>query len=187
MSRKTSKNMVLMICIDIFMVVMTVFFEMLYRKFGQECMLTLHVAFLTISYHFVMRLIVGELITVRYRNRRFDLNSVGFRMYNFEPELYKRLKVKKWKKIIITAKPEQFDISKNSMEALLHNIVQAELVHRVIIVLSFVPLLLIIPYGAPMVFIVTSIFSCLIDLQFVIVQRYNRPRVIKLMEMVKKQ
>ena len=108
-------------------------------------------------------------------------------MYKFEPELYKRLKVKKWKKNIITAKPEQFDISKNSMEALLHNIAQAELVHRIIMVLSFVPLILIIPYGAPAIFIITSVFSCMIDLQFVIIQRYNRPRVIRLIEMNKKQ
>lgn len=187
MSRKTSRNIVVMICINILMVAMTVFFMILYRKFEQGWLLTLYVTFLTISYHFIMRLIVGELITVRYRNRKFNLNSVGFRMYHFEPELYKRLKVKKWKKNIITAKPEQFDVSKNSMEAMLHNIVQAELVHRIIMVLSFVPLVLIIPYGAPIIFIMTSIFSCLIDLQFVIVQRYNRPRVIKLMEMVKKQ
>lgn len=145
-------------------------------------MLSLYVTFLTISYHFVMRLIVGELITVRYRNRKFDLNSTGFHLYKFEPELYKRLKVKKWKKNIITAKPEQFNIRKNSMEDLLHNIAQAELVHRIIMVLSFVPLLLIIPYGVPIIFIMTSVLSCLIDLQFVIVQRYNRPRVMKLME-----
>ena len=187
MSRKTSRNMALMICIDIFMVVMTLFFVILYRKFGQGWMLTLYVTFLTISYHFVMRLIVGELITVRYRNRKFNLNSVGFRIYRFEPELYKRLNVKKRKKNIVTAKPEQFDISRNSTEALLHNIAQAELVHRIIMVLSFVPLLLIIPYGTPIIFIITSIFACLIDLQFVIIQRYNRPRVMKLMEMSKKQ
>ena len=167
------------------MVVMTVFFEIVYIKFVQGWMLTLHITFLTISYHFVMRLIVGELITVRYRNRKFNLYSIGFRMYKFEPELYKRLKVKKWKKNIITAKPEQFDISKNSMEALLHNIAQAELVHRIIMVLSFVPLVLIIPYGEPIIFIITSIFSCMIDLRFVIVQRYNRPRVIKLNELRK--
>lgn len=185
MSRKTSRNMVLMICIDTLLVVMTVFFEVLYQKFGQGWMLTLYVTYLTISYHFVMRLIVGELISAKYRNREFDLNSVGFRMYKFEPELYKRLKVKKWKKNIITAKPEQFDIGKTTMEVLLHNIAQAELVHRIIMVLSFAPLVLIIPYGAPIIFILTSVFACLIDLRFVIVQRYNRPRVIKLMETVK--
>ncbi len=185
MSGKTSRNMAIMICVNILMVAITVLFAILCRKYGQEWMLTLYVTFLTISYHFIMRMTVGELITIRYRNRKFNLNSVGFRMYQFEPELYKRLKVKKWKKNIITAKPEQFDISKNGMEGMLHNIARAELVHRIIMVFSFVPLVLIIPYGAPIIFIMTSIFSCLIDLQLVIVQRYNRPRVIKLMETAK--
>ena len=69
------------------------------------------------------------------------------------------------------------------MDELLHNVAQAELVHRIIIVLSFVPLLLISPYGVPMVFVVTSIVAALIDLQFVIIQRYNRPRVMKLLKM----
>ena len=83
---------------------------------------------------------------------------------------------------MITAKPEQFDIRHISMEMLLHNVAQAELVHRIIMVLSFVPLILIIPYGVPLVFILTSVFACLIDLQFVMMQRYNRPRIIRLME-----
>ena len=69
------------------------------------------------------------------------------------------------------------------MDELLHNVAQAELVHRIIMVLSFGPLLLIIPYGVPMVFVVTSIVAALIDLQFVIIQRYNRPRVMKLLKM----
>ena len=185
MSRKTSKNMIRMIGIDILMVLTTVFFEILYRKYGQGWMLSVYVTFLTISYHFVMRLAVGEFVTVRYRNRKFDLNSIGFRMYAFETAFYKRLKVKQWKKNILKAKPEQFDIRENSMEMLLHNMAQAELVHRIIMVLSFVPLVLILPYGAPVIFILTSLFSCFIDLQFVIIQRYNRPRVIKLLEMAK--
>lgn len=182
MKKKFSKTMAIMVFADILMIIITVLSGLLSRKYNQVWMLTLYVTFLTISYHFVMRLMVGEIVTVRYKNRKFNLNSAGFRVHKFEAKLYKRLNVKKRKKNIITAKPEQFDISKNNMEDLLHNIAQAELVHRIIMVLSFVPLALIIPYGAPMVFITTSIFSCLIDLQFVMIQRYNRPRVIKLME-----
>lgn len=182
MSRKTLRNMVLMIWFDIFLVLITVLFAILYHHFGRRCFLSLYVTFLTISYHFVMRLLVGQTVTLLYRNRKFHLNSGGFRLYPFEPGLYKKIKVKKWKANMITAKPEQFDLRKNSLESLLHNMAQAELVHRIIMLLSFVPLVLIIPYGAPMVFILTSVFACLIDLQFVIIQRYNRPRVIKLLE-----
>lgn len=144
--------------------------------------MSLYVTLLTVFYHFAMRVIVGETVTVICKTRMFDADSFGFRIHSFEPELYKILKVKKWKTKVITAKPEQFDLRKVSPEELLHNMLQAELVHRIIMVLSFLPLLLIIPYGAPGVFILTSICACLSDLIFVIIQRYNRPRVIKLMK-----
>lgn len=182
MSKKPSKTMVLMLVLDILLIFITAVFALLFRVFGKGWMLSFYVTFLTTAYHFVMRIIVGEAVTILYRSRRFNSNSRFFRIYKFESKLYERLNVKRWKKSIITAKPEQFDLSKSSMEVLLHNIMQAELVHRIIMVLSFAPLLLIIPYGAPVIFVTTSVIACFIDLVFVIIQRYNRPRLIMLME-----
>lgn len=182
MSKKPSKTMVLMLVLDILLIFITAVFALLFRVFGKGWMLSFYVTFLTTAYHFVMRIIVGEAVTILYRRRRFNSNSRFFSIYKFESKLYERLNVKQWKKSIITAKPEQFDLSKNSMEVLLHNIMQAELVHRIIMALSFAPLLLIIPYGAPVIFVTTSVIACFIDLVFVIIQRYNRPRLIKLME-----
>ena len=183
MNRKTAKNIVILIVVNLVFIMLTVGFAVLHYMYDEGWMLSAYVTFLTISYHFSMRLIVGEAVTVIYRKREFNLDSVGFRIHSFEKDLYRRLNVKKWKLHMITAKPEQFDLLENSMDDLLHNMAQAELVHRIIMVLSFVPLLLIIPYGAPMVFIVTSIVAALIDLQFVIIQRYNRPRVMKILIM----
>ena len=183
MNRKTAKNIVILIVVNLIFIMLTVVFAVAHYIYRQGWMLSAYVTFLTISYHFSMRLIVGEVVSVIYRNREFNLNSAGFRIHRFEKDLYRILNVKKWKVHMITAKPEQFDLRENSMDELLHNVAQAELVHRIIIVLSFVPLLLIIPYGAPVVFVVTSIVAALIDLQFVIIQRYNRPRVMKLLKM----
>lgn len=182
-NRKTAKNIVILIVVNLVFIMLTVGFTVLHDMYDKGWMLSAYVTFLTISYHFSMRLIVGEVVTVIYRKREFNLDSVGFRIYGFEKDLYRRLNVKKWKLHMITAKPEQFDLRENSMDDLLHNMAQAELVHRIIMVLSFVPLLLIIPYGAPVIFIVTSVVAALIDLQFVIIQRYNRPRVMKLLKM----
>ncbi len=92
------------------------------------------------------------------------------------------LNVKKWKSKAITAKPEQFDLRKVTPKELLHNTLQAELVHRYIMALSFLPLFLIIPYGVPAVFILTSAAACLLDCVFVIIQRYNRPRIIRILK-----
>jgi len=171
---------------NIFFILMTILFYVLWRKLGGGGIQAAYITFLTTSYHFVMRIAV-EIVTVIYSNRKFDLTSFGFRQLKFEPKLYKALRVKKWKKFSITAKPNQFDLEQNSAESLLHNIAMAELGHRIIMVLSFVPLILIIPYGTPAVFIITSVCACLIDLKYVIIQRYNRPRVLKLIKMTNNQ
>ncbi len=74
-----------------------------------------------------------------------------------------------------------------NLQELLHNMMQAELVHRIIMLLSFVPLLFIIPFGEPAVFIITSLASAALDGCFVIIQRYNRPRVIRLLEITQRR
>lgn len=181
--QKISKNLMILLCVNIVFVTLTITFAVLHNIFRQGWMLSVYITFLTISYHFAMRLVVGEVVTVIYRDRRFNLNSPGFHIYKFEENLYRILKVKKWKLHMITAKPEQFDLAQNSMEVLLHNMAQAELVHRMIMVLSFVPVFFIIPYGAPTIFITTSVMASLIDLLFVIMQRYNRPRVMRILKM----
>lgn len=181
--QKTRKTLAEIIIFTVIMAVLTVIFFLLSGKLHKIWMTAAAITFLTIFYHFAMRLIVGEVVTLIYRNREFNQNSIGFKMHGFEDKLYRKLKVKSWKAKMATAKPEQFDLKEVSPEELLHNVMQAELVHRLIMVLSFVPLLFIIPFGEPLIFILTSIAACIIDMIFVIIQRYNRPRVIRLMKL----
>lgn len=57
---------------------------------------------------------------------------------------------------------------------------QAELVHETIVVLSFVPIIpSVLVFGDLPVFIITSLAAAIIDVTFVIIQRYNRPRIIR--------
>ena len=79
-----------------------------------------------------------------------------------------------------TFDPTLFDPALHSWEEIAQAMCQAELVHEIIIVLSFIPLFAAIPFGAFPVFLVTSLLSAAYDLSFVIMQRYNRPRVVKL-------
>ena len=73
-----------------------------------------------------------------------------------------------------------FDSKAHSWEEIAQAMCQAEIVHEVIVVLSFLPILAYIPFGALGVFIITSLLSACFDMMFVIMQRYNRPRIIKL-------
>ena len=59
---------------------------------------------------------------------------------------------------------------------------QAELIHETIALLSFLPIAAGIWFGAYPVFIVTSALAAGCDMLFVMMQRYNRQRIMKLLE-----
>lgn len=139
----------------------------------------LYITFMTFSYHFAMRLVVGLGIG-KVHKKEFDYHAKWFQPKEFEKKLYKKLKVKKWKAHIPAWSPESFETKHHTLHEIVAAMCNAEVVHEIIIVLSFVPVLFSLEYGVPMVFIITSIVAATVDLVFVIVQRYNRPRIIKL-------
>ena len=59
---------------------------------------------------------------------------------------------------------------------------QAELGHETIVVLSFVPIVAGHWLGGYLAFIITSILAAMFDMMFVIMQRYNRQRILKLIK-----
>ena len=135
----------------------------------------------TTFYHFAMRLSVGYIIDAKFHNR-MDYTRKWFRQKSFEPELYKRIRVKKWKKRLPTFHPETFQLEKNSAADIIQATCQSEIVHEVIMVLSFVPVLLSVWLGSVEIFLITSVISFLFDGTFVILQRYNRPRLMRLIK-----
>lgn len=140
---------------------------------------SLAITFWTMAYHFLMRLIVGHLFDGILHNT-VDYRRKWFRQSRFENMLYSKLKVKKWKNNMPTYAPQNFDSRVHSWDEIAGAMCQAELVHEVIIVLSFLPIAVSVYFGAFWVFLVTSLLAACYDGLFVIMQRYNRPRVIKL-------
>ncbi|MCR5122991.1 MAG: hypothetical protein K6B74_11290 [Ruminococcus sp.] len=139
------------------------------------------ITFGTTAYHFIMRLAVGGVIDALMKNHA-DYTKKWYRLRDWEKNLYKHLNVKKWKGRLPTFQPDYFDPKKHSWDEIAQAMCQAETVHEIIIVLSFIPIVFSHWFGALPVFIVTSLLAALIDLCFVIIQRYNRPRVIKLIK-----
>ncbi len=163
-------------------VISVLLFAMFYAvfKFTQnDIAQILYITFMTFSYHFVMRLVVGLGIG-KVHKKEFDYHAKWFQPKKFEKKLYKKLKVKKWKTHIPAWSPESFETKHHTLQEIVAAMCNAEVVHEIIIVLSFVPVLFSLEYGVPTVFIITSIFAAMVDSVFVIVQRYNRPRIIKL-------
>lgn len=147
----------------------------------------LAITLLTFCYHLSMRLIVGESVTVFLRGREISDGAAWFRERRWERGWYRFLRLRKWAHRVLTAKPEQFDASARTPEELLRNMAQAEIVHEICMVLSFLPLLLILPFGAPWAFLLTSLAASLADGIFVAVQRYNRPILRRYLKHLKNQ
>ena len=139
--------------------------------------LTLAISFGTTFYHFAMRLVVGGL--GRLLPQRLD-SAFWFREQPWEKGLYRRLKVKGWKGKMPTYRPERFDLRLHTLAEIIHTTCVAEITHEIIIPLSFAPLLVIPKFGAAPVFVITSLLAALFDGIFVIMQRYNRPRLLRL-------
>ena len=162
-------------------VLLTVFFVILYGNTESDMILTLAITFGTISYHFAMRLVTGSVINLLLNNH-VDYRKRWFRVSAMEENLYKKMKVKKWKGKMATYDPSCFDSKIHSWDEIAQAMCQAELVHEVIIVLSFFPVFAAIPFGTLPVFVITSVLAACFDAMFVVMQRYNRPRIIKLIE-----
>lgn len=149
--------------------------------YGDSVWETLSITFGVTSYHFVMRLLTGYVLDGILHND-VDHTRKWFREKPFERRLYRMLKVKKWKKYMPAFEPEYFDFKSRSAEELIKAGCQAEIVHEVIMVLSFCPTALCIWFAPGAVFVITSVLSALLDSVFVIMQRYNRPRLLRVVK-----
>lgn len=132
-------------------------------------------------YHFAMRLAVGTVINA-IMNNKANHNHIWFREKSFENKLYKLIRVRKWKKHLPTYSPDTFDTGRKTVKELVGATCQAEIVHEVIMVLSLLPILSIPFLGGAAAMIITSVLAMLFDSLFVILQRYNRPKLIRIME-----
>lgn len=159
----------------------------LYIVIGSDWTLSLLITTGIIAYNFLVRIGIGQLFTALFgRIKKVNYYSFWFRSHRWERGLYEFLGVKKWKGRAITAVPDQFNLRKNSPEQILKNMCQAEVVHQVCMVAAYAPMILIIWFDTAAVFFITSLASSAIDLFFVFIQRYNRPRMLRLVERVNK-
>jgi len=151
----------------------------LYAKLNSRLMLSIAISLGTISYHFVMRLLVGYGVNAVMHNRA-NCNARWFQPLKFEEKLYRKLRVSTWKKYLPSYQPELFSMKEKRLDEIAQAMCQAEIVHEIIIPLSFLPLFAIPYFGSAAVFILTSLLAACIDLLFVILQRFNRPRILKI-------
>ena len=152
-----------------------------YHFTQNQILYAIAITFGTIFYHFAMRLAVGYIVDAKFHNK-MDYTKTWFQEKGFERNFYKKIKIKKWKKRVPTFNPEEFSLSGNSIEDIIQVTCQAEIVHEIIMVLSFVPVAFSPWFGSFGVFLTTSCGAFLVDSVFVLLQRYNRPRLMRLLK-----
>ena len=162
------------------LLVITVALVLLYWQTHADWALTCVISFGTTLYHFAMRLAVGYGVTLFIKN--FDPKSRWFRPRKWEAGLYRRLKVRSWKRHLPTFDPEKFSTEFYTLPQIVQNLCEAEVVHEIIVVFSFLPLAAVPLAGELPVFLITSVCAALLDCVFIIAQRYNRPRLVRIIE-----
>lgn len=165
--------------ISVITFVMTVCFSILYQLTKNGIIIPFAVTFGTIAYHFIVRLLVGTLYDAIMKNKA-DYTKTWYCVSDFEMKIYQKLKVKKWKNKLPTYDVDVFDISKHSWDEIMQATCQSELVHETNVIISFIPVIESVWFGSFGIFLVTSIIGAGFDMLFVIMQRFNRTRILKM-------
>lgn len=160
-------------------------FACLYRFFPLGALLAAGITCGTAGYHFGMRLLVGAVFDRAAPVQ--DPAKHWYRLRPWEEKLYKRLKVKAWKNRLPTYAPDSFSPRLHSWEEIVEASCHSELIHEANCLLSFLPLFAAIWFGDLPVFLITSLLAGVFDLLFVIVQRYNRSRIDRILRKMERR
>ena len=139
----------------------------------------------TIMYHFWVRIIMGN-VSKLFKNH-INYKQWWFKEKSFEKELYKILRVKKWKGKALTYNPEAFSLKKHSLEEIANTMTKSEVDHWINEVISLTTIFFSLIWGELWIFLITAIAAMIFDSQFIIIQRYNRPRIIRIIEKEKQK
>lgn len=134
------------------------------------------VAFM-IVYHFWLRLIMGNVSKLLPIRR----DHWWFREHPFEKKLYRFLRVNRWKAKVPTYNPELFDLKTRTLDQVADTMAKAETDHWINQLISLSSILFSLLWGQFWIFLLTAVAAILFDGQFIVIQRYNRPRVLRIL------
>ena len=167
--------------IAISIVIWIVFFGLYYSNtYRNGVVLWTGVVAFTIMYHFWVRIIMGNVS--KLFKKHINYKQWWFKERKFEKGLYKLLRVKTWKDKALTYNPETFSLKEHSLEEIANTMAKSEVDHWINEVISVSTLLFAIPWGGFLAFLISAIAAMIFDSQFIIIQRYNRPRIVKILE-----
>ena len=115
------------------------------------------------------------------KGRPWNHTNKWFRERNYERGLFNLLKVASWKNHIPDYNPEDFDQKQKRLSKMISNSCREEVTHIVMIIANFLPIFLPIFLSGVNFWLLfwLSVLGGIIDLMFILKQRYNRPRMVK--------
>lgn len=158
-----------------------ILFGMLFHCLKVGIFLSLAITCGTVCYHFSVRFLIAFVINSIFRNR-MNYERKWFHTTEPEQKLYRKIRVKQWKGRMPTYSPDTFQINRQSIESVVKAMCQSEVIHELNAAFSLAPLLFSAFFGAFWVFFLTSLSAAVFDLLFVMIQRYNRPRLEAMMK-----
>ena len=149
--------------------------------FENNVVLLVGIIAFTIMYHFWVRIIMGNVS--KLFKKHISYKNWWFKEKFFEKKLYKFLRVKEWKGKALTYNPEQFSLKENSLDDIANTMAKSEVDHWINELISISTMFFSILWRHLWIaFVVSAIVAMIFDSQFIIIQRYNRPRVIRILE-----
>lgn len=159
------------------LVFMFTFFKLFLDTQEDPC-LFLGILFMTAAYHLIVRLVIGTFADGALENG-IDPENHWFADSDAEQAAYRAIGVKRWKNKLPTPDAWKFSIKRRSLEDVIAESCRTEVVHEAGAVASLLTVLLTIPFGYLWFFILTAAIGAVFDLVFVMIQRYNRPRLMR--------
>ena len=138
-----------------------------------------------IAYHAGMRILVSNTWNSVLHNHA-DYRRAWFHVRPEEYHLYQKLQVRRWKNKMPTHDPESFNVKTHTWDEIAQTTCQSELVHETNFALSLVPVFFVPAGGVRWFTAAAGVTGMLADSIFIIMQRFNRGRIVKMIDREKR-
>ena len=159
------------------LIFMFVFYKLFIDNRKEVC-LFMGILFMTAAYHLITRLVIGTFGDAALE-KGIDTENHWFAESDTEQSVYRAIGVKSWMNKLPAPEPWKFSVKRRSLEDIIAESCRTEVVHEAGVCASLLTILFSIPFGYLWFFILTAVVGSVFDMVFIIIQRYNRPRLAR--------
>lgn len=152
-------------------------FLTLFVRMKTTVFLIFGIVMLNVAFQFIARLIIGTICEGVFENG-INSSSHFFKTSAFEERLYGTIGIKKLKKQLPNSDRTSFSLQRQSIQDIIDAGCEIEAEHEFCMAASLLGVLLAIPFGNVWLFAAVAVLAVLYDMIFVMIQRFNRPRLI---------